>query len=47
MKDYTFYIASAYGFAALVVCAAVAKITLDYRALLRKLARFGDKKQNR
>ncbi|MGO8737328.1 heme exporter protein CcmD [Rhodoblastus sp.] len=45
MKDYTFYIASAYGFAALVVCAAVAKITLDYRSLKKKLARFDDKEK--
>jgi heme exporter protein CcmD len=47
LKDYTFYIASAYGFAALVVCAAIAKITLDYRALRRKLARFDNREQNR
>jgi heme exporter protein CcmD len=47
VKDYTFYIASAYGFAALVVCAAVAKIAFDYRALRRKLTRFDNREQNR
>jgi heme exporter protein CcmD len=47
VKDYTFYIASAYGFTALVIVAAIAKITLDYRALRRKLARFENREQNR
>ncbi len=47
MKDYTFYIASAYGFAALVVCAVVVKIALDYRALRRKLTRFDNREQDR
>ncbi len=45
MKDYTFYIASAYGFAALVVCAVVVKIAFDYRGLKNKLARFDDKEK--
>ncbi|MGP8170732.1 heme exporter protein CcmD [Rhodoblastus sp.] len=45
MKDYAFYIASAYGFAALVIGAAVAKITLDYHGLKKKLARFDDKEK--
>jgi heme exporter protein CcmD len=40
MKDYSFYIFSAYGFAALVIGALVATITFEYRALKRKLARF-------
>jgi heme exporter protein CcmD len=40
MKDYSFYIFFAYGFAAVVVGALVARITLDYRELKRKLARF-------
>lgn len=47
MKDYTFYIAAAYGFAALVVVAVIAKIMLDYRALRQKLTRFDNKEQNR
>jgi heme exporter protein CcmD len=40
MRDYSFYIGAAYGFAVVVVGFLVAKITLDYRALKRKLARF-------
>ncbi len=47
MKDYSFYIASAYGFAALVICAVVVKIMFDYRALRRKLARFDNTGQDR
>jgi heme exporter protein CcmD len=47
MKDYSFYIASAYGFAALVVGAVAAKIMCDYRALRRKLARFDSREQIR
>ncbi|WP_298357842.1 heme exporter protein CcmD [Rhodoblastus sp.] len=47
MKDYTFYIAAAYGFAALVVVTVIAKIMLDYRALRQKLTRFDNKERNR
>jgi heme exporter protein CcmD len=47
VKDYTFYIASAYGFAAVVIGATIAKILLDYRALRRKLARFDKKDETR
>jgi heme exporter protein CcmD len=47
VKDYTFYIASAYGFAAVVVGAVVLKIAFDYRALRRKLARFNRGEQDR
>ncbi len=42
MKDYSFYIISAYGFAAVLVGFVVTKIALDYRDLKNKLARFGD-----
>jgi heme exporter protein CcmD len=47
MKDYSFYIVSAYGFAAVVVTLVVAKIVLDYRGLKSKLARFGDREDER
>ena len=47
MKDYSFYIFSAYGFAAIVIGALVASIALDYRDLKRKLARFGDAEAER
>jgi heme exporter protein CcmD len=40
MKNYSGYIFAAYGFGALVVGFVVARITLDYRELKRKLARF-------
>jgi heme exporter protein CcmD len=40
MKDYSFYIFSAYGFAAVVIGFLVARINLDYRDLKRRLARF-------
>jgi heme exporter protein CcmD len=40
MKDYSFYIFFAYGFAVVVIGWLVARITLDYRDLQRKLARF-------
>jgi heme exporter protein CcmD len=47
MKDYSFYIGAAYGFAVVVVGFLVVRITLDYHALKRKLARFeaGEKGQ--
>jgi heme exporter protein CcmD len=47
MKDYSFYIVSAYGFAAALVAFVVGKITLDYRDLKNKLARFGDREEER
>ena len=40
MKDYSFYIFSAYGFAAIVIGVLVARITAKHRELERKLARF-------
>jgi heme exporter protein CcmD len=40
VKDYSFYIFAAYGFAAVLVGFVIARITLDYRELKRKLARF-------
>jgi heme exporter protein CcmD len=43
MKDYSFYIISAYGFAAAVVGFVVTKISLDYRELKSRLARFADR----
>ncbi|MCW2284231.1 heme exporter protein CcmD [Rhodoblastus acidophilus] len=43
MKDYSGFIFAAYAFAAVSISAMVAKITLDYRDLKRKLARFGDR----
>ena len=47
MKDYSFYIFAAYGFGAVVVGFLVASITLDYRALKRKLARFDARETTR
>jgi len=47
MKDYSFYIVTSYGFAALLVGFVVAKITLDYRDLKNRLARFGDREGER
>jgi heme exporter protein CcmD len=47
MKDYSFYILSAYGFAALVVGFLVVRINLDYRELKRKLARFDARETGR
>ena len=47
MKDYSFYIFSAYGFAAVVVGLLVAKINLDYRELKRRLARFDEGERRR
>ena len=47
MKDYSFYIVSAYGFAAVVIGLVVAKIALDYRDLKNRLARFGDREDER
>ncbi|WP_298428055.1 heme exporter protein CcmD [Rhodoblastus sp.] len=47
MKDYSFYIVSAYGFAAIVVGALVASITLEFRELKGKLARFDDRETGR
>ena len=40
MKDYTFYVSIAYGFAFVVIGFLTVKITLDYRELKKKLARF-------
>ena len=40
MKDYSGYIFSAYAVAAVIVGAMIARITLDYRDLRRKLTRF-------
>lgn len=40
MKDYSFYIFGAYGFAAALIGFLVARITLDYRELKDRLARF-------
>jgi heme exporter protein CcmD len=45
MKDYSFYIIAAYAFAALVIGFMTAKITLDYRDLKKKLARFDGKEK--
>ncbi len=45
MRDYAPYISAAYGFAALVVGFTVARITLDYRDLKNKLARFDDREK--
>jgi len=42
MKDYSYYIFSAYGFATVLIGFVIAKIALDYRELKNKLARFGD-----
>jgi heme exporter protein CcmD len=42
MKDYSGYILAAYGFAAVLIGFIVVKISLDYRELKQKLARFGD-----
>jgi heme exporter protein CcmD len=47
MKDYSFYIFSAYGFAAVVVGFLAVKITLDYRALKRALDRFERRENGR
>jgi heme exporter protein CcmD len=47
MKDYSFYIFTAYGFGALVVGFLVVKINLDYRDLKRKLARFDAREKTR
>ena len=47
MKDYSFYIFTAYGFAAVLVGLVVAKIALDYRDLKNKLARFADREEDR
>jgi heme exporter protein CcmD len=47
MKDYSFYIFFAYGFAAVVIGSLVARITLDYRDLKRKLARFEPQEKGR
>jgi heme exporter protein CcmD len=46
MKDYSGYILAAYGFAAVLIGFMVVKITLDYRELKIKLARFGDQGKN-
>lgn len=40
MRDYSFYIGAAYGFAALVVGYVVLRILSDYHGLKQKLARF-------
>jgi heme exporter protein CcmD len=40
MKDYSFYITAAYGFAAVVIGFLTVKIALDYRDLKQQLARF-------
>ena len=40
MKDYSFYIFTAYGFAVVVIGFLTVKIALDYRDLKNKLARF-------
>jgi hypothetical protein len=40
LKDYSAYIFAAYGFAAVVVGFIVAKITVEYRDLTARLARF-------
>jgi heme exporter protein CcmD len=42
MKDYSSYIFAAYGFAAVLVGFLTLRITLDYRELKKKLARFDD-----
>jgi len=47
VKDYSFYIAAAYAFAALVVGFLIVRIVVDYRALKRKLTRFGQKENGR
>jgi heme exporter protein CcmD len=45
MKDYSSYIFAAYGFAAALVGFLTIKIALDYRALKKQLARFGDQEK--
>ena len=40
MKDYSGYILAAYAMAAVLIGATSLKITLDYRELKKKLARF-------
>jgi heme exporter protein CcmD len=45
MKDYTFFIAAAYGFAAVVVGFLTVKVALDYRDLKNRLARFDDREK--
>ncbi|WP_294538228.1 heme exporter protein CcmD [uncultured Rhodoblastus sp.] len=47
MKDYSFYIAFAYGFAAVVVGFLTVKIALDYRDLKKQLARFDQAEKDR
>ncbi|MCW2274033.1 heme exporter protein CcmD [Rhodoblastus acidophilus] len=42
MKDYSGFIFAAYAFAAVAISGLIAKITLDYRDLKRKLASFQD-----
>ena len=43
MKDYSGFIFAAYAFAAVAISVMIAKITLDYRELKRKLSRFDDR----
>ena len=45
MKDYSGYILAAYGFATVLIGFIVVKIALDYRALKKQLARFGDQEK--
>lgn len=47
MKDYASYIAAAYGFAAVGIGLVIARITLDYRDLKKKLGRFDDQEKRR
>jgi heme exporter protein CcmD len=43
VKDYSGFIFAAYAFAAVVIGGLIVRITLDYRDLKRKLARFDDR----
>lgn len=43
MKDYSGFIFVAYAFAAVAISGLIAKITIDYQDLKRKLARFDDR----
>ncbi len=43
MKDYSGFIFAAYAFAAVAIGGLIAKITLDYRDLKRRLGHFDDR----
>jgi heme exporter protein CcmD len=47
LKDYSGYIFAAYAIAAVITGAMIARITLDYRDLRRKLTRFDVREDRR